>query len=179
MRFATRAILVVAAVILATAAGAQAPRPGGGPRTGGGNEGGGGGGAPGGLIAQFDPDQIAQAITAAGFPSKVVLNNKVRMVQTGFWGDEIFSGAYGVYCNDKGACGGLKMFANTGKSSVGADWINAWNNRYFFVRTYQTDKGDLVFFWDVLLVGGVSPNNIAATATVFKSIVDQSTDFKP
>ncbi len=177
MRFTTKAITIIAALVFAGTDNST-PRQGGG---GGGGGGGGspGGGAPAGLITEFNPEQIAQAITAAGFPSKVITNNKSVVVLTAFWGDDVFSGTYGIFCNDKGHCGGAKMFANTGKSSVDAAWVNAWNNKYFFVRATQSEKGDLIFYWDLLLAGGVAPENVAVAATVFKNIVDSSTDFKP
>lgn len=177
MRFLTRAILIVAAVTLAAAASAQSPRPGGGPKPGGG----GGGGTPGGTIIGFNPDQIAQLFNSAGFKSQVVENNKAKMVQTLFWPDanDIFSGAFGIYCNDKGQCGGMTTFANLGKvEAADAAWLNAWNSRYYFVRAYVTKEGNLIFDWDTLLVN-VSPDDIVLTAKLFKQIVDQSSDFKP
>jgi Putative bacterial sensory transduction regulator len=177
MRFLTRAILIVAAVTLAAAASAQGPRPGGGPKPGGG----GGGGTPGGTITGFNPDQIAQLFNSAGFKSQVVENNKAKMVQTLFWSDanDIFSGAFGIYCNDKGQCGGMTTFANLGKvEAADAAWLNAWNSRYYFVRAYVTKEGNLIFDWDTLLVN-VSPDDIVLTAKLFKQIVDQSSDFKP
>jgi hypothetical protein len=178
MRFLTRAILIVAAVTLAAAASAQGPRPGGGPKPGGG---GGGGGAPSGTITGFNPDQIAQLFNSAGFKSQVGENNKAKMVQTLFWPDanDIFSGAFGIYCNDKGQCGGMTTFANLGKvEAADAAWLNAWNSRYYFVRAYVTKEGNLIFDWDTLLVN-VSPDDIVLTAKLFKQIVDQSSDFKP
>jgi hypothetical protein len=177
MRFLTRVILIVAAVTLAAAASAQGPRPGGGPKPGGG----GGGGNPGGTITGFNPDQIAQLFNSAGFKSQVVENNKAKMVQTLFWPDanDIFSGAFGIYCNDKGQCGGMTTFANLGKvEAADAAWLNAWNSRYYFVRAYVTKEGNLIFDWDTLLVN-VSPDDIVLTAKLFKQIVDQSSDFKP
>jgi Putative bacterial sensory transduction regulator len=183
MRFLTRAILIVAVVAFATAASAQGPRPGGSPRPGGGGGGGGGGGnAPGATVNGFNPDQIAQLFNAAGFKSQVVENNKSKMVQTLFWpeANDIFSGAFGIYCNDKGQqCGGMTTFANLGKvDAADAAWLNAWNSRYYFVRAYVTKDGNLIFDWDTLLAN-VSPDDIVLTAKLFKQIVDQSSDFKP
>ena len=103
------------------------------------------------------------------------------MVQTLFWPDanDIFSGAFGIYCNDKGQCGGMTTFANLGKvEAADAAWLNAWNSRYYFVRAYVTKEGNLIFDWDTLLVN-VSPDDIVLTAKLFKQIVDQSSDFKP
>ena len=175
----TAAIVIIAAIAFATAVSAQAPRPGGGPKPGGG---GGGGGTPAGAaVVGFNPDQIAQLFNTAGFKSQVIENNKNKMVQTTFWGDssDIFSGAFGIYCNDKGQCAGMTVFANLGKvDAVDAAWVNAWNNRYFFVRAYLNKDGNLIFDWDALLMN-VSTDDVVLTAKIFKQIVDQSTDFKP
>jgi hypothetical protein len=179
MRFLTGAILIVAVIAFAATASAQGPRPGGGPKPGGG---GGGGSATGATVTGFNPDQIAQLFNAAGFKSEVVDNNKTKMVQTSFWPDakDIFSGAFGIACNDKGQqCGGMTTFANLGKvDAADAAWLNAWNNRYYFVRVYVTKDGNLIFDWDTLLAN-VSPDDIVLTAKLFKQIVDQSSDFKP
>jgi hypothetical protein len=178
MRLLTGAVLIVAAIAIATAADAQGPRPGG-QRPGGG--GGGGGGANSSAVVGFNPDQIAQLFNAAGFKSQVIENNKAKMVQTQFWPDanDIFSGAFGIYCNDKNQCAGMTTFANLGKvDAATAEWLNAWNNKYYFVRTYVTKDGNLIFDWDTLLVN-VSPDDIVLMAKVFKQIVDQSSDFKP
>jgi hypothetical protein len=178
MRFLKGAILIVAAIAFAAAASAEGPRPGGGPKPGGG---GGTGGATGATVTGFNPDQIAQLFNTAGFKSQVVDNNKTKMVQASFWdANDIFSGAFGIYCNDKGQqCGGMTTFANLGKvGSADAAWVNAWNNKYYFVRAYITSDGNLIFDWDTLLVNA-SPDEIVLMAKLFKQIVDQSSDFKP
>ena len=56
--------------------------------------------------------------------------------------------------------------------------MNAWNNKYYFVRAYVTSDGNLIFDWDMLLVSA-SPDEIVLMAKLFKQIVDQSSDFKP
>ena len=174
MRHFARAVLIVAAVAFAAAASAEGPRPGGSPKPGGGG-GGGGGGAAGATVNGFNPDQIAQLFNAAGFKSQVVENNKIKMVQTAFWPDanDIFSGAFGIYCNDKNQCGGMTTFANLGKvDAANAAWLSAWNNHYYFVRAYVTKDGNLIFDWDTLLIN-VSPDDIVVTAKLFKQIVDK------
>jgi hypothetical protein len=177
MRFLTMAILIVAAIASATAASAQAPRPGGSKPAGGGGNGGGNSA----LVLGFNPDQIAQIFNGAKFKSQVVENNKVKMVQTQFWPDanDIFSGAFGIYCDDKNQCAGMKTFANFGKVDAATrEWLNAWNNTYLFVRARVTKDGDLIFDWDTLLIN-VSTDDIDLMAKAFKQIVDKSTDFKP
>ena len=182
MRFTMKAILVAASVVLAAAASAQ-PRPGGRPGGGGGGGGGGppGGGAPGGMIAKIQAEQIAQLFTAAGFRSKVIDNNNTRMVQSEFWGADVFAGAIPEACaKDGSGCGAFKIFANLGTDSgVDDAWVAAWNNTWLYVRAIKLDNGALVFAWDVALLTGVTPDYIKASAQLFKAIVDASSDFKP
>jgi len=174
MRFTVPATLLLSAALFATAASAQ-PKPGG------------GGNPPtttppadNGLIAQYNADQLAQLFTAAGFSSKVVVTkDNQRIVRTQFWPDTA-SGAEAAYCKKDGStCNAYKLVAIiSNEKNIADNWTNAWNSRYFFVRAYK-DGDDLVFTWDVLLYPGVSADYVKTTATIFKSIVDDSTDFKP
>ena len=123
MRFLRGAILILAAIAFAGPATAEGPRPGGGPKPGAGT---GSGSATGATVTGFNPDQIAQLFNTAGFKSQVVDNNKTKMVQASFWdANDIFSGAFGIYCNDKGQqCGGMTTFANLGKvDAANAAWV--------------------------------------------------------
>jgi putative sensory transduction regulator len=174
MRFFTRAILIVATIALATAANAIGP----GGKGGGGTAGGGGGNS--GLILGFNPDQIAQLISAAGFNAQVVMNGKTKMVKADFgFGDGNFSGAFGIDCNDKGQCAGMEMFVNSGKNEAATpEWINAFNNGYYFVKVIKDKDGNLIFEWDTLLIN-VSPDDIELMAKLFPQIVNASSDFKP
>jgi hypothetical protein len=185
MRWSVNTLVIVAAIAFAAvSASAQGPRPGGGPRggdSGGGGGGGGGSGNSNGLVIGFNADQIAQIHNAAGFKSEVVNNNGIKMVRTLFWPDapDIFAGAYGTSCGDKGQCAGMSTFANLGKvESATPAWVAAWNTKLYYVRSYVTKEGNLIFDWDILLVG-VSPDDVVLTTKLFKQIVDSSTDFKP
>ena len=184
MRSLTRAMVLMVALIFAGAAAAQ-PRPGGG-------GGGGGGGpaapsAPGGLIHQFNAEQIAQIFNAAGFPSQVAddkINDKktIRIVVTHFWGnDNTFGGAFPEACSqdNPNVCQAMQIFVNLGKTGVDSKWVNAYNATYLYVRAYQYDDGSLVFVFDFPLVPGVTPDFIKTAVTVFKAAVDASADFKP
>jgi hypothetical protein len=175
MRLTVSATLFLSVSLLAAAASAQ-PRPGGSgtakpaPAT----------TADNALIAQYDADQLAKLFTAAGFSSKVVTTkDNQRIVQAQFWPNTP-SGAEPAYCkNDGSTCNAYKLVAIiNNETSIGDAWTDAWNAKYYFVRAYK-DGNDLVFTWDVLLYPGVSADYIKTTATVFKSIVDDSTDFKP
>jgi hypothetical protein len=181
MRFTTRAVLMVAALAFAAAATAQ-PRPGGGPGPkppagGGPNP----GSAPGGLIVKLQAEQIAQLFNESGFQSKVVDNNNIHMVQTLFWTDQVFSGAIPQACDKDGSgCHAFKIFANLGpETGVSQAWIDAWNNDWLYVRVYKAKDGSLIFSWDVALLTGVTPDYVRTSAKLFKSIVDDSSDFKP
>jgi hypothetical protein len=181
MRFTTKAILVVASLVLAATASAQ-PRPGGGaPKAPGGGAPAPGGGAPGGLIVKIQAEQIAQLFNEAGFRSKVIDNNKIHMVQTEFWSDQVFSGAIPGGCEKDGSgCHWMQLFANLGTDSgVDQAWMDAWNGRWYGVRVHKLDNGAVVFYFDVPMLSGVTPDYIKAAGAVFKAIVDASTDFKP
>jgi hypothetical protein len=181
MRFTVRALVVTASLVLAAAAVAQ-PRPGGGgPRPPTPPPPGGGDGAPGGMIVKINAEQLAQLFTEAGFPSKVIDNNKTHMVQTQFWTEDVFSGAIPEACDDDGSgCHVFKIFANLGADAGITDaWINAWNSRYWFARAYKLDNGALIFAFDVPLWTGLTPDYIKTAAAMFKKSVDESTDFKP
>jgi len=174
MRFWVSATLFLCAALFTATASAQ-PRPGGGtpantPAT----------PADNGLITQFNADQLSQLFTAAGFTSKVVVTkDNQRIVQTQFWPNTA-SGAEAAYCKKDGStCSAFKLIAIiSNETNINDAWTSAWNSRYFFVRAYK-DGTDLVFTWDVLLYPGVSAEYVKATASIFKSIVDDSTDFKP
>jgi len=183
MRLSMKAILVVASIALAAAASAQ-PRPGGGgPKPGGGGGGGGspgGGGAPAGLIVNAQVEQLAALFNEAGFRSTVVQKQGGKVVQTEFWSADVFSGAYPVHCEKDGPCHGYKLFANLGRDSgVDEAWLDAWNSRLVYVRAFKLPSGELIFAWDVPVLTGVSPDYVKLTATLFKTIVDLATDFKP
>lgn len=176
MRFMTCVAVALAAVVLSSGVSAQ-PRPGGGA-----------GSSPfanppasgGALITEYNADQIAQLFSAAGFPSKaVVTKDNAHIVQTEFWPNTA-SGVAAAYCTKSGgACHAIKIMAIfVNAASVGDTWINAWNSQFFFVRGYKSGK-DLVFTWDILLYPGVSADYIKTAAAVFKSIVDESANFKP
>jgi hypothetical protein len=177
-------MVLMVALIFASAAGAQ-PRPGGGTTPAGGPA------APtaaGGAIVQFNAEQIAQIFTAAGFSSQVIDNKiddktTVHMVQTRFWPNDTtsFGGAAPIWCaQDKpNICNGINIFVNLGKSTVDTNWINAWNNRIYFVRAYTLSDGSLVFGFDLLLQPGVTAEYLKTAVVAFKSGVDVSTDFKP
>jgi hypothetical protein len=184
MRFSTKAILVVASLALAATASAQ-PRPGGGgpkpPGGGGGGGGSGGGGAPAGaLINSAENEQLAQLFNAANFKSAVVeLKNGNHVVKIEFW-PGVYSGAYPIFCTEGKDCLGYQIFVNLGgDSGVDQAWLDAWNRSWPYVRAYKLQSGELIFQADVLVRGGVTPQYIQNTASVFKTIVDKSSDFKP
>jgi Putative bacterial sensory transduction regulator len=169
----TRVLLAAIAILCSVSANAQ-PRPGG------------GGGSPGprgapagGMLTKVTVEQMAQLFKAAGFKSQVVENNGTKMVQTVFWTSDIFGGAIPLGCEkDNSGCHGMKVFANLGKATVDQNWVDAWNDYYFYVRASRS-SGNLIFTWDVAFLTGVSPEYVQTAIQWFKQIVDQSTDFKP
>ena len=176
MRWSTKALLTVVAILGSVSANAQ-PRPGGG---------GGGGGAPapggapsGGMLTKVTAEQMAQLFNAAGFKSQVITNNNTKMVQAVFWTPDIFGGAIPQACEkDNSGCHAMKIFANLGKATVDQKWVDAWNENWLYVRASRS-SGNLIFMWDVAFLTGVSPEYAQTAIQLFKAIVDQSTDFKP
>jgi putative sensory transduction regulator len=174
MRLVRGIVLVVAACLFAASA-SSAPRGGGG-----GGGGGGGQSSGGGLVTVFNPDQMVQVFEAAGFKAEVVQNGKTKMVRALLWPDhpDIFAGAFGAACDNQGQCPAVTLFANTGKSTATANWLNSWNGSFLFVRAFTTPDGELIFKWDMPLIA-VPPEYVAITIKVFKQTVDQSGDFNP
>jgi hypothetical protein len=139
---------------------------------------------PGTLITAMTPQQVADLLNNASFPSKVVADDKNsnnKWVVTSFWGDNLYSGVlFNGNCDNSGACTILGFFANFGKSpNVNQDWVNGWNLDRCCVRAYFLSDQSLVFQYDVALFTGVSPDYVKAAAQFFKSAVDASTNFKP
>jgi hypothetical protein len=172
MRLIARAALIVSAVALASAADAQL-MPGGG----------GGGPAPGSassdMITQFNADQFAQLVTAAGFASKsaVSQDNKTHFVLTQFW-PNTGSGLFGL-CNTTGACPAYAIITElVNQQGIGDPWTDAWNSKFAFVKAVKNGTS-LIFEMDVILGPGVTAAYVESTAKVYKSVVDQSTNFNP
>jgi hypothetical protein len=92
---------IVAVLIFSAVAGLQ-PRPRSGPKPGGGG-GAAGSGGPSALIVKTQAEQIAQLFSEAGFQSKAIENDKIHMVQTKFWNDQIFSGVIPIGCEQDGS----------------------------------------------------------------------------
>jgi hypothetical protein len=180
MRLIMRAVLILSAGLFASAASAQLTVGGGGatpstpsttPST----------SAPSGLITQYNPDQIAQILTAAGFQSKstVTSDNKTHFVSTQFWPNTT-SGVLGIGCDSDGSnCVSYEIFTMLpNEQSIGDAWTDAWNNAFWFVKAVKSGD-NLIFQMDVMLDPGVTPAYIGASAQVFKEIVGQAATFNP
>jgi hypothetical protein len=179
MRATAKIVLVFMVFAFMAAAGAQ-PRPGGG---GGGTTGGAGGsgaGTQGGLVTFVQHELLARIFNDAGIKSTVEnLKNGGRVVKMQIW-PNTYSAAYPIFCKKDGTeCGGYQIFVNLGNTNVSDPWMKSWNAKYVLVRTYKLDNGEQIFQLDEITQGGVTPQNIALAAAVFKQIVEESTDFKP
>ena len=90
------------------------------------------------------------------------INDKltVHMVRTQFWPNDTttFGGAYGISCetDHPDVCHGAEVFVNLGKSSVDANWINAWNSQVWYVRANTDSDGELIFSTHLLFTPGVT-----------------------
>jgi hypothetical protein len=171
MHAVAQIMIVFTALVFAATASAQ-PRPGGG--------GGGGDSAPGGVITFVQHELLARIFNGAGIKSSVErLKDGGQIVKMQIW-PNTYSAAVPIFCKKDGSeCGGYQIFVNLGNTGVNDAWMKAWNRRYFFVRTYQLDNGEQIFLVEDITQGGVTAQNIAFSAAVFKQIVEESTDFKP
>lgn len=136
---------------------------------------------PGALIAAMTPEQVV-ALLNPTFPSKVGQDDKNnKWVVTGFWGDNLYSGVLmNGDCDNNGACDVLGFFANFGKTpNVDQTWVNAWNSNKCCVRAFFSTDQSLLFEYDVALFPGVTTDYIQSAAQLFKSVVNDSTKFKP
>jgi hypothetical protein len=170
MRLIIRLAMILFGAALVSAASAQ-PSPGGGP---------GASTAPSGLITQFNADQFAQILTAAGFSSKsgVASDNKTPIVVAQFW-PNTQSIIYGTYCDNNGVCPAYQILIGfQNQQSIGDPWTDAWNSKFGFVKALKSGT-DLLLVMDVMLAPGVTPDYVAASGGVFKTIVGNVSTFKP
>jgi hypothetical protein len=179
MRVLPTLMVMTVSFFLAGAATAQPriPGPGGG--------GGGGGGAPSpttGMILKMTPEQLVPLLNEVGFRSEVrQLQGGDKMVYARFWDtDALWSGVTFGNCEKDGSgCRTLQFFANFGKDqTVDPSWMNAWNNRFYVVRTYKlVPQGDLIFEGDLMIFTGVTADYVKIFARFFKQVVDESQNF--
>jgi len=172
------AALAALACVLALAIPADAqPKPGG--RAGGPASGGtaGGGQSAVALLAKVTPELMADILTKAGYPSQVQGSGQQKFVSAQFFpgppGKVMFS-----RCDD-GGCSLIGFVYDFGPiSTIGADWVNAWNDQKPVSAVLQDDGSLQMVTWTHLF-GPVTGTHLAAVARRFVDVVNSSTDFQP
>ncbi len=180
----SRVLVIVASLAFAPVAAAQVVLPGGG-----------GGtpapapapGAQAGLITKLTAQQLVQIlgtirINGATVPTSIrAFNDGSSMVVMPFWGPQVWSGIILQFCEKDGSgCHLLHFLANVGKQpSISADWVNAFNASFYYVKALKLTNGELAFTYDIGMWPGVTQNQIVQMTGMFKAIVDNSFKFKP
>jgi len=129
------------------------------------------------LLTKVSPDQMADILTKAGYPSKVQSAGAEKTLATQF-----FPGAPGkvlfTACDGAG-CGLVGFVYDFGKiSNIDAKWVNAWNGQKPVSAVLKGDGSLQMLMWTHVF-GPVTPEHLAATARLFVEVVNSSTDFQP
>jgi hypothetical protein len=144
--------------------------------------GGGGGGQPApsstGIINGTTADLTASAMQEAGFTDvRVVESNGVKHV-VGKAGETPVVALH-MYCKE-GTCLAISYMVFFGEqTSIGWDYVNAWNSRNTFARLSRNSKNNLVFDYDVLLIGGVTAQYIKTAGMIYAQRLKELFQFKP
>jgi Putative bacterial sensory transduction regulator len=133
--------------------------------------------AAGGALSKVTPEQVAGALTAAGFRAQVQVNtsNNTKFVTTKM---RNFNVSVGFYACDAQGCGSMQ-FISWFTDKVPLEWVNAWNDRWRYVKLAINKEGELVVSLDVLASGGITIENIKENARVFDVLLDELTKFDP
>jgi hypothetical protein len=131
--------------------------------------------AAGQVLSRITPEQLAAALTQAGFRSQVTTGNNEKYVKSTMHGFNIT--VILKDCNNQG-CGNYGFVTWFG-DKVNLDFVNAWNNQWRFAKASIDSDGDLEFSSDVLVAGGVTLENVKENAKAFDSLLGALTEFKP
>jgi len=129
----------------------------------------------GGALTKITPEQVASALTAAGFRAQVTTRDKSKYVTTKM---RNFNVTVSFYACDAQGCGSLQ-FVSWFSDKVELDWVNAWNNKWRYTKAAVDKDGDLEFSLDVLVSGGITIENVKENAKVFDYLLDELTKFSP
>jgi Putative bacterial sensory transduction regulator len=82
-------------------------------------------------------------------------------------------------CNNQG-CGNFQYWSGfTKQESFTLEYVNAWNNQWRFAKANLDSDGNLIFSADVVVGGGVTLDNIKATAQLFDGLMSELAKFNP
>jgi hypothetical protein len=147
------------------------------PKPGGNAPGPGAGQANAALLSKVTPEQMADILNKAGYPSQVQGSGAQKTLATQFFpgtpGKVLFSAC------DNAGCSLVGFSYDFGTvSGIGADWVNAWNEQKSVSAVLLDDGGLQMLMWTHLF-GSVTAEHLAATARRFVDVVNSSTDFRP
>jgi hypothetical protein len=131
----------------------------------------------GGVISRITHEQLAGALSQAGYPSKVATqNNNKYVVSQMLGGINVISFMYG--CTNQGCTSfDLTVF---GSDQVNADFVNAWNNKKRFLRAIMDPSdGTLTLDAPIILSGGVTVENVKEHAKMFEAMLKEFANFQP
>jgi hypothetical protein len=139
--------------------------------------GGGGGAAAGGLISRITPEQLAAALSQAGYSSQVkTTQQNEKYVVSDMKGVPVVSYLYG--CTNQG-CLSLDFVVYT-DTQVTTDFVNSWNEKKRFLKAFvDTSDGTLTLTSSVILSGGVSMENLKEYARFFEYMLSVFAQFQP
>jgi hypothetical protein len=131
--------------------------------------------ATGGAFSKVTPEQVASALTQAGYRAQVTTKNNNKFVTTKMHNFNVTVTFYG--CDMQG-CGSLQ-FISWFNDKVTLDFVNAWNARWRYTKAAIDNDGDLAFSLDVLAAGGVTLDNVRENAKLFDALLGELTKFNP
>ncbi len=133
--------------------------------------------APGGAFSRIQPQDLAAILTAAGYRSEVQSDNTGPYVATTMSGYSVLVFPYD--CKAQG-CSSIQFWTGfTADPSVNLEFVNAWNTQWRFAKANLDGEGNLVFTSDVFLDGGVTAENIKASAGLFDYLLGELNQFNP
>ena len=132
---------------------------------------------PAGALSRVTPEQVASAMTQAGFSSRVQTSKNEKYITTTMSGFNVR--VFFFDCNNQG-CGNFQDWSGfTKQESFTLEYVNAWNNQWRFAKANLDSDGNLIFSADVVVGGGVTLDNIKATAQLFDGLMSELAKFNP
>jgi Putative bacterial sensory transduction regulator len=133
--------------------------------------------APGGVISRIQPDDLAAILTAAGYRSEVQSDNSGKYVATTMSGYSVLVFPYD--CKAQG-CSSIQFWTGfSADPALDLEFANAWNTQWRFAKANLDVQGNFIFTSDVFLDGGVTAENIKASAGLFDYLLGELNQFNP
>lgn len=184
LRFSSVVAGCAAAVMLTSFALAQ-------PRIGGGAGGGGpAGGSPGSgqqqlpgagggqLIQGTTPELTMQMLQSAGFSALEIFTDEKGQRHVRGTSSDVKMAVWHQNCSGNSCASVTFTAAFAAGGNVDANWINAWNVEYRFIRGYLAQNGNSLFLMDVWLAN-VPASYIAEVGRIWNSVIGNVSRFQP